>query len=293
MNGVTFDKCSESSQLLRDVSRDIWPEHRGQRINVLISVKCFAHMFPNTHSWYHSRSACPEEAVSYRCQYPRWPLSLPPAPPHTWHWRIVPQNKGTGGFCGEQATKHSCHNGESGRQVQLVHTLKRGLCKTPLCLKTKLELHSPLGCLVTAPSPWQCCILREFLLLSALLLPCCPRRKPLQGHCRADTLPDWWLPHLLKNLKTSFFFSFGRKICRCLLSYLTWFFFPLSTSYDSFSIKPWTYTYTTELSTLCSLKNVASIHCYAMVLFVMLRNCFFPAMFIYIQHFYPNRLTLE
>lgn len=28
-----------------------------------------------------------------------------------------------GGFCGEQATKHSCHNGKSGRQVHLVHTL--------------------------------------------------------------------------------------------------------------------------------------------------------------------------
>lgn len=43
----------------------------AQGINVLISVKCFAHMFPNTHSWYHSMSARPEEAVSYRCQYPR------------------------------------------------------------------------------------------------------------------------------------------------------------------------------------------------------------------------------
>lgn len=32
-----------------------------------------------------------------------------------------------GGFCGEQASKHSCHNGESGRQVQLVHTLNCAL----------------------------------------------------------------------------------------------------------------------------------------------------------------------
>lgn len=33
------------------------------------------------------------------------------------------QREQGGGFCGEQATKHSWHNGESGRQVQLVHTL--------------------------------------------------------------------------------------------------------------------------------------------------------------------------
>ena len=81
---------TESSVLL-DISLDIRviPERRAQSINVLISAKCSANMFPNTHSWYHSMSARREEAVSYRCQYPQWPRSLPP-PLHAWHWRIAP-----------------------------------------------------------------------------------------------------------------------------------------------------------------------------------------------------------
>lgn len=37
------------------------------------------------------------------------------------------RTKELGGFCGEQATKHSCHNGENSQQVQLVHTLNRAL----------------------------------------------------------------------------------------------------------------------------------------------------------------------
>lgn len=41
-----------------------------------------------------------------------------------------------GGFCGEQATKHSCHNGESGQQVQLVHTLNCAL-HDPTVLENK------------------------------------------------------------------------------------------------------------------------------------------------------------
>lgn len=62
--------------------------------------------------------------------------SLPPQTHcmHTWHWRIVPQNKGVGGFCGEQATKHSCYNGESGGQVQLGHAFKP--CSMHRSLKT-------------------------------------------------------------------------------------------------------------------------------------------------------------
>lgn len=107
-----------------NVSEDMWlvPEHRAQRINVLISVKCIAHMFSNTHSWYHSMSARPEEAVSYRCQYPRWPLSLPPPLHAHGTGGLSPRTKEWGVFCGGQATKHSRHNGESGWQVQLVHT---------------------------------------------------------------------------------------------------------------------------------------------------------------------------
>lgn len=74
MYQVIFNECSECAALLDitlQTAYDWSPEHRAQRINVLISVKCFAHMFPSTHSWYHSMSARPEEAVSYRCQYPR------------------------------------------------------------------------------------------------------------------------------------------------------------------------------------------------------------------------------
>ncbi len=103
MYQVTFNKCSQSAAQ-HDVSLYIRlvPEHRAQRINVLISIKCFAHMFPNTHSRYHSMSARPEEAVSYRCQYPHWPFSLPPPlhthgtgglSPRTKEWGVSVENR--------------------------------------------------------------------------------------------------------------------------------------------------------------------------------------------------------
>lgn len=41
-----------------------------------------------------------------------------------------------GGFCGEQAAKHSCHNVKSGQQVQLGHTLNCALYD-PTGLKNK------------------------------------------------------------------------------------------------------------------------------------------------------------
>lgn len=51
-------------------------------------------MFPNTRSWSPSVSARPEEAVSYRCQDPHWPLSLPQA---LHRGGLCPENKGLGG----------------------------------------------------------------------------------------------------------------------------------------------------------------------------------------------------
>lgn len=58
------------------------------------------------------------------------PADPAPSPPnHCTHGTggLSPQNKGVGGFCGGRATKHSRYNGESGRQVQLAHTLNCSL----------------------------------------------------------------------------------------------------------------------------------------------------------------------
>lgn len=59
------------------------------------------------------------------------PLADPSPSPKTMHPHgtggLSPRTKELGGFCGEQATKHSCHNGENGQQVQLVHTLNWAL----------------------------------------------------------------------------------------------------------------------------------------------------------------------
>lgn len=192
---------------LRDISADIWlvTEHCVQGINVLITVKCFAHMFPNTHSWYHSMSARPEEAVSYRCQYPCWPLSLPP-PLHTHGTGGLSPRTKKWGLSVEKRQPNILCTMESGRQVQLVHTLLYTLY-IPLCLKTMLELHTHMGYLVMPVCSWWSYVLRDFLLL---LPPCWLRNKPLEGHlwqrsssCKIDGSPKTFNSFLEVNKPTA------------------------------------------------------------------------------------------
>lgn len=97
---LSIQLYSQQPATLLDITqpKQLIPERCAQQVNVLISVKCFAHMFLNTHSWYHSMSAHPEEAVSYRCQYP--PADPSPSP-QTQHPHgtggLSPRTKDLGG----------------------------------------------------------------------------------------------------------------------------------------------------------------------------------------------------
>lgn len=99
------------------------------------------------------------------------PADPAPSPPnHCTHGTggLSPQNKGVGGFCGGRATKHSRYNGESGRQVQLAHTLNCSL------FLNKAEPPHSNGVFGDAVCSWHYGILREFLLLSPLFLSMLP-----------------------------------------------------------------------------------------------------------------------
>lgn len=142
-----------------------------------------AFIFPNTNSWYHSMlqlAACTEEAASYRCQYPCWPLSLPqPQHPH-----------GTGGL--SCRTKEWGFLRRTGNRTflsqwrewpagSIITHFK--LCPTWAHCAGKQSCSSTFewGRLVLPVCSWESCVLREFLLFSALLLTCCSINKHLKG----------------------------------------------------------------------------------------------------------------
>lgn len=150
------------------------PKHQAQRINVLISVKCFAHMFPNTHSWYHSMSARPEEAVSRRCQYPRWPCSLPPTIAHM-ALKDCPPEQRSGGFLWRTGNQTFLLQWGEWPAGSISKHFKQFSIQTH-CSWTKLDHRTPMGLFGDAACSRCYGILREFLLLSALFVPVLPEK---------------------------------------------------------------------------------------------------------------------
>lgn len=148
-------------------------------------------MFLNTHSGYHSMSARPEEAVSYRCQSPRWPS---PSPQHST------QTHGTGGLedCPPLGQRNGGFLWRTGNQTFLTQWREwsAGSISTHFKVSsidpTELQHKAPMGCWVMPMCSWWPYVLTEFQLLSALL--------PLRNTWRTLGGKDWWVPVFSKTL---------------------------------------------------------------------------------------------
>lgn len=135
-------------------------------------------MFLNSHSWYHSMSARPEEAVSYRCQSPRWPSPSPQTRhTNTWHWRmrfVPPLEQRNGGFLWRTGNQTFLTQWGEWSAGSISTHFKRSSMDP-----TELQHKAPMGCWVMPMCSRWSYALREFQLLSALL----PfRNEALEGH---------------------------------------------------------------------------------------------------------------
>lgn len=130
---------------------------------------------------------------------PADPSPCPPSPAPTWHWRhwrIVPRNKGSWGFCGEQGDPtflSQCR--EDASQVQLVSTLN---CSTwPRCAgkqgqKSTCEWGGEAGIVLTCASLYFDRV--PPLLCVFVVLPRCWRHTTRPGYlrlsCEIDVVPS-------------------------------------------------------------------------------------------------------